>query len=329
MKAIFTKNLSKKYWFFKKETGIRGTLKYLIRGEKVFVEALKGIDLEIEMGEAVGLIGPNGAGKTTTLKILSGILYPTSGEVKVLGFHPYRREKEFLKQITFLSGQRNYLFWDLPAEEYFNFCRVVYELREDIFQRNLKKLVQFAEIEDILHVPQRKLSFGQRKRCELVAALLHDPKVIFLDEPTNALDLINARKIREFIKERAREGNHTIILTSHNMADIEQVCERVVILHMGNIVYDGRIENLSRLNGFKRKIRVLFRDSWNKENVEKLGKVIRTEGQEVLIEVPSESTTEVASVLISQFPIQDIRIEGPSLETIIESIYRKENERVF
>lgn len=329
MKAISTKNLSKKYWFFKKETGIRGTLKYLIRGEKVFVEALKGIDLEIEMGEAVGLIGPNGAGKTTTLKILSGILYPTSGEVKVLGFHPYRREKEFLKQITFLSGQRNYLFWDLPAEEYFNFCRVVYELREDIFQRNLKKLVQFAEIEDILHVPQRKLSFGQRKRCELVAALLHDPKVIFLDEPTNALDLINARKIREFIKERAREGNHTIILTSHNMADIEQVCERVVILHMGNIVYDGRIENLSRLNGFKRKIRVLFRDSWNKENVEKLGKVIRTEGQEVLIEVPSESTTEVASVLISQFPIQDIRIEGPSLETIIESIYRKENERVF
>lgn len=329
MKAISTKNLSKKYWFFKKETGIRGTLKYLIRGEKVFVEALKGIDLEIEMGEAVGLIGPNGAGKTTTLKILSGILYPTSGEVKVLGFHPYRREKEFLKQITFLSGQRNYLFWDLPAEEYFNFCRVVYELREDIFQRNLKKLVQFAEIEDILRVPQRKLSFGQRKRCELVAALLHDPKVIFLDEPTNALDLINARKIREFIKERAREGNHTIILTSHNMADIEQVCERVVILHMGNIVYDGRIENLSRLNGFKRKIRVLFRDSWNKENVEKLGKVIRTEGQEVLIEVPSESTTEVASVLISQFPIQDIRIEGPSLETIIESIYRKENERVF
>lgn len=329
MKAISTKNLSKKYWFFKKETGIRGTLKYLIRGEKVFVEALKGIDLEIEMGEAVGLIGPNGAGKTTTLKILSGILYPTSGEVKVLGFHPYRREKEFLKQITFLSGQRNYLFWDLPAEEYFNFCRVVYELREDIFQRNLKKLVQFAEIEDILRVPQRKLSFGQRKRCELVAALLHDPKVIFLDEPTNALDLINARKIREFIKERAREGNHTIILTSHNMADIEQVCERVVILHMGNIVYDGRIENLSRLNGFKRKIRVLFRDSWNKENVEKLGKVIRTEGQEVLIEVPSESTAEVASVLISQFPIQDIRIEGPSLETIIESIYRKENERVF
>lgn len=329
MKAISTKNLSKKYWFFKKETGIRGTLKYLIRGEKVFVEALKGIDLEIEMGEAVGLIGPNGAGKTTTLKILSGILYPTSGEVKVLGFHPYRREKEFLKQITFLSGQRNYLFWDLPAEEYFNFCRVIYELREDIFQRNLKKLVQFAEIEDILHVPQRKLSFGQRKRCELVAALLHDPKVIFLDEPTNALDLINARKIREFIKERAREGNHTIILTSHNMADIEQVCERVVILHMGNIVYDGRIENLSKVNGFKRKIRVLFRDSWNKENVEKLGKVIRTEGQEVLIEVPYESTAEVASVLISQFPIQDIRIEGPSLETIIESIYRKENERVF
>lgn len=329
MKAISIEKLSKRYWFYKKETGIKGALKYLIRGEKIFVEALKGINLEVECGETVGLIGPNGAGKTTTLKILSGILYPTSGEVEVLGFHPYRREKEFLRQITFLSGQRSHLFWDLPAEEYFNFCRIIYQLPENVFRRNLKKLVQFAEIEDILHVPQRKLSFGQRKRCELVAALLHEPKVIFLDEPTNALDLINARKIREFIKERAKEGNHTIILTSHNMADIEQVCERVVILHMGNIVYDGRIEDLSRWNGFKRKIRVVFSDSRIKEGIEKLGEVIHMDGHEVLIEVPPESTTQVASALISQFPVQDIRIEGPSLETIIESIYRKEDERVF
>lgn len=329
MLAIFTEKLTKKYWFFKKETGIKGTLKYLIRGEKLFVEAVKGLDLKIEMGETIGLIGPNGAGKTTTLKMLSGILYPTSGEIKVLGFTPSRREKEFLKRITFLSGQRSHLFWDLPAEEYFNFCRVVYQLPEVIFRKNLKKLVQLAEIEGILHIPQRKLSFGQRKRCELVAALLHDPKVIFLDEPTNALDLINARKIREFIKEKAKEGKHTIILTSHNMADIEQVCERVVILHMGRLVYDGGLDELSRLNGFKRKIRVSFRDSWSRERVERLGNVISIEGQEVLLEVPPEKTTLVASTLISQFSIQDIRIENPSLEMIIESIYKKEDERVF
>lgn len=329
MRGIWTENLCKKYWVYKKETGIKGALKYLIRGEKVFVEAIKGLDLKVEMGETIGLIGPNGAGKTTTLKMLSGILYPTSGEIKVLGFTPYRREKEFLKQITFLSGQRNHLFWDLPAEEYFNFCRVVYQLPEAIYKKNLKKLIQLAEIEEILHIPQRKLSVGQRKRCELVAALLHDPKVIFLDEPTNALDLTNARKIREFIKERAGEGKYTIILTSHNMTDIEQVCKRVVILHMGRLVYDGGLDELNRSNGFKRKIRVSFRDSWNREWVERLGNVISIQGQEVLLEVPPENATQIASTLISQFSIQDIRIENPSLEMIIESIYKKEDERVF
>lgn len=325
MKAIFARRLIKNYWFYKKEAGIKGSFKYLFRGEKVFVEAVKGIDLEVEAGETVGLIGPNGAGKTTTLKMLCGILYPTSGEIEVLGFLPFRREKEFLRQITFLSGQRNQLFWDLPAEEYFNFCRVVYQLPEDIFRSRLKRLVQLAEIDDILHVPQRKLSFGQRKRCELVASLLHDPKAIFLDEPTNGLDLINARKIREFIKERAKEGRYTIILTSHNMADIEQVCERVVILNMGNIVYDGKIDDLSRLNGFKRKIRAVFRDSSSMEGIERLGKAIRIDGQEILLEVPPEKATDVASTLISQFHVQDIRVEAPSLETIIEYIYRKKD----
>ncbi|MGC8811904.1 MAG: ABC transporter ATP-binding protein, partial [bacterium] len=285
--------------------------------------------LEADLGEIIGFIGPNGAGKTTTLKMLSGILYPTSGEIKVMDFVPYKREKKFLKQITFLSGQRSHLFWDLPAAEYFNFCRVVYDLPENFFRENLKRLGRLAEIEDILHIPQRKLSFGQRKRCELVAALLHDPRVIFLDEPTNALDLINARKIREFIKEKAREGEHTVILTSHNIADIEQVCERVVIINMGKIVYDGKIEDLSRLNGFKRKIRIFFRNNQDIENVRRLGDVIRLEGQEVLLEVPSEKATQVASTIFSQFAVQDIRIEDPPLETIIEYIYQKKDEELF
>ena len=328
MKAIRTKGLSKRYWFYKKEAGLKGSLKGLFRGEKVFVEAVRGIDLEVEVGERIGFIGPNGAGKTTSLKMFSGILYPTSGELEVLGYLPYKREKRFLSQITFLSGQRNQLFWDLPAKEYFNFCREVYHIPEGEFKKNLKRLVELAEIEDILNVPQRKLSFGQRKRCELVAGMLHDPKLIFLDEPTNALDLINARKVREFIKEKAGEGRSTILLTSHNMTDIENVCDRVVIINRGKIVYDGKIGDLYRLNGFKRKVRVVFNGVWDREGVEKLGRVLSFNGQEVFMEVASEEIKRVTTELITHFPIQDIKIEDPPLETIIESIYKKEAEEL-
>ena len=199
------------------------------------MEAVRGINLEVELGEVIGFIGPNGAGKTTTLKMLSGILYPSKGRIEVLGFTPSGRDKEFLKSITLISGQRNRLFWDLPAEDYFQFMKTIYEVPKECFQKKFKDLVELAEIGDILKVPQRKLSFGQRKRCEMVAGLLHDPKVIFLDEPTNALDLINARKIREFIKEKGKEGKSTIILTSHNLADIEQVCKGSLLSMRGKL----------------------------------------------------------------------------------------------
>ena len=328
MKAIQARNLSKRYWLYEKEAGISGSIKALFRGKKVFVEAVRDIDLDAELGEIIGFIGPNGAGKTTTLKMFSGILYPTDGQVQVMGFLPFRREKAFLKQITFISGQRNQLFWDLPAEEYFNFCRVVYEIPQEVYQKNLRDLIDLAEIGDILEVPQRKLSFGQRKRCELVAALLHDPRIIFLDEPTNGLDLINARKIREFIKDKGKEGRYTIILTSHNMADIEQVCERVVIINTGKIVFDGNIRELGRLDGFKRQIRVIFNGPWALDQVGKMGRIIEKNGEEVLIEVGSSEAALVASNLFSYFPIKDISITNPPLEKIIETIYLREKNSV-
>lgn len=297
-------------------------MRALFRGKKVFVEAVRGVDLDMEIGEVIGFIGPNGAGKTTTLKMFSGILYPTDGQVQVMGFLPFRREKAFLKQITFVSGQRNQLFWDLPAEEYFNFCRVVYEIPQEVYQKNLRDLIDLAEIGDILEVPQRKLSFGQRKRCELVAALLHDPRVIFLDEPTNALDLINARKIRDFIKEKGKEGRYTIILTSHNVADIEQVCERIVIMNAGKIVFDGNIRELGSLDGFKRQIRVIFNESWAMDKVGRIGKIIEKNGHEVLIEVGADEAASIAANLFSHFPVKDICITNPPLEKIIETIYK-------
>jgi ABC-2 type transport system ATP-binding protein len=321
MKAILARNLSKKYWFYGKEPGISGSLRALFKGKKALVEAVRRINLDAEVGEIIGLIGPNGAGKTTTLKMLAGILCPSEGQIEVSGFVPFKRQKEFLKQITFVSGQRNQLFWDLPAEEYFNFCRVLYEIPKDDYQKNLRNLIQLAEIEEILKVPQRKLSFGQRKRCELVAALLHDPRVIFLDEPTNALDLINAKKIREFIKEKGQEGKCTIILTSHNTVDIEQVCERVVIINTGKIVFDGNIRELSRMDGFKKQIRVIFNGPWTMEQVGKLGRIIEKNGQEVLLEVEPGQAASVASNLFIHFPVKDIGITTAQMETIIERIY--------
>jgi ABC-2 type transport system ATP-binding protein len=187
----------------------------------------------------------------------------------------------------------------------------------------LESLVQLAEIGEILKVPQRKLSVGQRRRCELVAALIHDPKAIFLDEPTNAIDLINARKIREFIKEKGNEGKYSIVLTSHNMADIEQVCERLIIINRGRIVYDGSTQNLSRLNGFNRQIKAVFNDRFVIEKIEKLGKIIEKNGQEILLEVEPHEAASVASQLFANFSVRDMSITHPPLEKIIESIYQE------
>ncbi len=324
MKAITARDLSKTYWFYDKEAGLTGSMKSLFRGRKVFVEAVKEINLDVELGEIVGFIGPNGAGKTTTLKMLAGILHPTRGYVEVMGSLPFKREKKFLKNITLVAGQRNRLFWDLPAEDYFHFCKVVYEIPEKSFKASLSSLLELADIQHILRVPQRKLSFGQRKRCELVAALLHNPSVIFLDEPTNAIDLINARKIREFIREKGREGKQTVLLTSHNMSDIEQVCDRIVIINQGEIVFDGSIRDLSRINGHTKQIRVVFSGPWAVEQLEKLGHLLEKKEDEVLLEVEPDKAPAVAAHLFSNFPVQDIAITDPPLERVIESIYARQ-----
>jgi ABC-2 type transport system ATP-binding protein len=321
MKAIWGENLTKRYWFFEKEAGFGGSVRALFFGKKVFVDAVRGIHMDIEVGETIGFIGPNGAGKTTTLKMLSGILHPTEGQVRVMGHVPSRREKDFLKSIALITGQRNRLFWDLPAEEYFEFCKVVYEIPEDVYQRNRGTLVELAEIGDILKIPQRKLSFGQRKRCELAAALLHDPRVIFLDEPTNAMDLLSARRVRRFIREMGAEGRRTIILTSHIMADIEEVCDRVIIINRGAIVYDGSTRDLNQGKGLKKQMRVVFSGPWQRDLVERLGRVIEADDDEVLLEVESDQSVKVASQLFSNLPVKDISISEPPMERIIESLY--------
>ena len=198
---------------------------------------------------------------------------------------------------------------------------MVYEVPDEAYHRNLRDLIESADIGDILRTPQRKLSFGQRKRCELVAGLLHDPRVIFLDEPTNAMDLTSARRVREFIKRKGEAGNHTVVITSHNMADIEQVCARVVIISRGKIVYDGTMKDLNRIDGFRKQVRVTLTRSANTSELGELGEIKAASGREVLLEVAADRAAAVASRLFACFPVQDISITDPPLEEIIEAIY--------
>ena len=323
MIALDAVGLTKTYWYYEKEPGLLGALRGLFRTRKTPVEAVRDLNFEVRLGEVVGLIGPNGAGKTTTLKMLCGILHPSEGRIAVLGFTPSRREKAFLKSIAYVSGQRNRLFWDLPAEDYFRFCKALYEIPDDLYERNRLRVIEVAEIGDILTVPQRKLSFGQRKRCELAAALLHDPKVILLDEPTNAMDLLSAGRVRQFIREEAREGKRAVIVTSHNMTDIETVCERVTILDQGRILYDGMLRDLNHAGRSVKRIRVRFQGTWQVESLRQLGKVTILQEDEISLEVEPAHAPQVASYLLSASAVRDINITDPPLEEILGSIYGK------
>jgi ABC-2 type transport system ATP-binding protein len=321
MIAIDAAGLAKTYWYYEKEPGLSGAFRGLFLTRKTPVEAVRELHFEVRLGEIVGLIGPNGAGKTTTLKMLCGILYPSEGRLAVLGFTPSRREKAFLKSIAYVSGQRNRLFWDLPAEDYFRFCKAVYEIPDDLYERNRRRVIEVAEIGDILTVPQRKLSFGQRKRCELAAALLHDPKVILLDEPTNAMDLLSAGRVRRFIREEAREGNRAVIVTSHNMSDIESVCERVTIMDKGRIVYDGLRRDLNHADRSVKRIRVRFQGPWQMDSLRQLGKVTLLQEDEVILEVEPSLAPRAASSLLAGSAVRDISITDPPLEEILGAIY--------
>ncbi|MEK7623660.1 MAG: ABC transporter ATP-binding protein, partial [Patescibacteria group bacterium] len=244
MPIISVNNLSKTYEYYKKQPGLLNSLKSLFHREKLFTKAVKDVSFTIDEGEFVGFLGPNGAGKTTTLKMLSGIIYPTTGTASVLGYTPWKRQPVFQKQFALVMGQKNQLWWDLPAMESFLLNKEIYEVPEKQFRATLDELTELLDIGKLLDIPVRKLSLGERMKCELVAALLHSPKVLFLDEPTIGLDVVSQHNIRQFLKTYNKEKKTTIILTSHYMEDVEALCERVVIINHGALMYDGSLQQL-------------------------------------------------------------------------------------
>ncbi|MBI2018044.1 ABC transporter ATP-binding protein [Candidatus Daviesbacteria bacterium] len=323
MSIISVKNLKKYYQVHQKEPGLLGSVKSLFTRKYYDVKAVDGVSFEIEEGELVGFIGPNGAGKTTTLKVLSGLLYPTSGQINVLGHEPFKREAEFQKQFSLVMGQKNQLWWDLPPWESFILNKEIYEVPEERFKKIVKELSSMLDIEDILKVQVRKLSLGQRMKCELVAALLHTPKILFLDEPTIGLDVVAQKKMRDFIKDYNQKFGATVILTSHYMGDVKELCRRVIIIDQGKILYDGLLSKLQDRFAPHKVIKVDFAKQIDKKLIANIGEIKEFDDVHALLHVPSNEVPKKAAKLLERFPVEDLTIEEPPIEDIIRQVFTK------
>jgi ABC-2 type transport system ATP-binding protein len=321
MAVISVKNLKKFYQVHQKEPGLWGSIKSLVKRKYFNVEAVNNVSFEIGEGELVGFIGPNGAGKTTTLKCLSGLLYPTGGEVRVLGFNPWDRKHPFLKQISLVMGQKNQLWWDLPPIETFNLNKEIYEVPDKQYKETLDELVKILEVEDILRVQVRKLSLGQRMKCELIAALLHSPRVLFLDEPTIGLDVVMQKKIREFVKEYNKKYNATIILTSHYMGDMVELCQRVMIIDQGTLVFDGQLSDIIQKYADHKLISLILDSEVNPEVVAKVFPVKEFNYPKLVLRVKRDQVATTTSRALEQLPVKDLSIEEPAIEDIIRELF--------
>lgn len=321
--TITVSNLSKNFKTHKKEPGLKGSVKALFKREYKTIEAVKNISFNISQGELVGFIGPNGAGKTTTLKMLSGLLYPSSGEAQVLGFKPFERKHPFLKQISLVMGQKNQLWWDLPAIETFELNKEIYEVPADSYKKILDELTEILDVKDVMHQQVRKMSLGQRMKCELIASLIHMPKVLFLDEPTIGLDVVMQKKVREFIKEYNRRYNATVILTSHYMDDVKEICKRVIMINHGSIIFDGPIEDLTKNYAGYKVLVPIFNSPVERAELEKLGEVVEFAYPRAVIKVSRDKVASTAGSLLQSYDIDDLDINEPELEAVIREIFEK------
>ena len=320
--TIHVRDLRKIYVVPEREAGLLAALRSLVRRRSRQVPAVDGITFDVAPGEIVGFLGPNGAGKTTTLKMLAGLLYPTSGEVTVLGHVPWRRERAFLRRITLVMGNRNQLVWDIPAIDSFELNRAIYRISAAEYRRTLDELVDLLELGPLLHKPVRNLSLGERMKCEIAAALLHRPQVLFLDEPTIGLDVTMQRRIRSFIAEYNRRYEATVLLTSHYMADVEALCRRVIVIHHGRLLFDGDLASLVQHFSPHKTIVVELEDE--AVDLAAYGEVVaRTDGR-VTLRVPKSETASVTGRLLADLPIADLTVEDPPIEDVIEQVFAQE-----
>ena len=317
--AIHTDGLTKVYSVSQRESGMAAALASLVRRRTEEVRAVDGISFDLAPGEIVGFLGPNGAGKTTTLKMLSGLLHPTQGALTVLGHVPWKREKTFLRQITLVMGQRNQLVWDIPAADSFELNRAIYRLPRADYQRTLHELTELLELGPLLKKPVRNLSLGERMKCEVAAALLHRPQVVFLDEPTIGLDVTMQRRIRAFLAQYNQRFGATLLLTSHYMNDVEALCRRVIVIHEGKLLFDGDLASLVRRFTSHKTIVVQLETC--PDDLQAYGEVVSCEDGLVTLRVAKGETPRVTARLLADLPVIDLTVEDPPIEEVIERVF--------
>lgn len=319
---IAVNNLSKIYPVAIKQPGLKGTLTHFFNRKYREIKAVKDVSFQIQPGEVVGFLGANGAGKTTTLKMLTGLIHPSAGEVRVADYVPFRRQPQFLRKTSLVMGQKQQLLWDLPALDSLRINAAVYNIPDRIFQQRLQELAKMLSVEDKLHQPVRKLSLGERMKAELLAALLHHPQVLFLDEPTLGLDVNAQVAVREFLQEYNQRYGATILLTSHYMADITALCDRVLLIHQGQLIYDGLLDGLLDRFAPCRQVKVELAQSFSRPQLADFGEIEAIEGQEVRFLVPREQLTPTISRILAELQVQDLSVSDPPIEEIIGQLFQ-------
>ena len=317
--AIHTQNLTKVYTVSEREAGMRAAVQSLVHRRTEEVRAVDGISFELAPGEVVGFLGPNGAGKTTTLKMLSGLLHPSAGALTVLGHVPWKRDKDFLRRITLVMGQRNQLVWDIPAADSFELNRAIYRLPAGDYKQTLRELTELLDLGPLLKKPVRNLSLGERMKCEIAASLLHRPQVVFLDEPTIGLDVTMQRRIRAFFAEYNQRFGATVLLTSHYMNDVEALCRRVIVIHEGRLLFDGDLASL--VQRFTSHKTVVVQLEICPDNLDAYGEVVSCEDGLATLRVPKGETPRVTARLLADLPVIDLTVEDPPIEEVIERVF--------
>jgi len=325
MPAIEVNGLTKAFRTYKKQPGFKGAVKGLFHRQYEQTVAVNDVSFKIEPGELVGFLGPNGAGKTTTLKMLSGLLFPTGGSAKVLGHTPWERNDEYRRQFALVLGQKNQLWWDLPARESLELNAKIYGIPKDRFERTVGEMTELLGVKEKLNVSVRELSLGERMKMELIASLLHQPKVLFLDEPTIGLDVTSQKTVRDFIRRHNAEKRTTILLTSHYMADIQELCERVIIIDHGKLFFDGKLsEIVDRFADFKLvTIQCEKTDGYAAEKLSRYGEVVEKTTEAIKFKVKRDRVIPTCKALLDDLPVSDIDIQEVPIEDVIRQIFAR------